>query len=84
MAAKAGDLLAVISPKGEVDLPNPVHTEPESDWPSESFYAYTVDFGEQTVVTVAVIDHPENPPTLWHNHRALRMLNPCITAPSCY
>ena len=31
---------------------------------------------------VAVINHPQNPPTLWHNHRDIRMLNPCIVAPA--
>jgi hypothetical protein len=29
-----------------------------------------------------VIDHPKNPPALWHNHRDIRMLNPCIVAPA--
>jgi hypothetical protein len=33
------------------------------------------------VAGVAVIDHPKNPPSLWHNHRGVRMLNPCIVAP---
>ena len=28
-----------------------------------------------------MIDHPKNPPSLWHNHRGVRMLNPCIVAP---
>jgi hypothetical protein len=27
-----------------------------------------------------VIDHPTNPPTLWHNSRSLWMLNPVIVA----
>jgi hypothetical protein len=32
--------------------------------------------------TVAVVNHPKNPPSLWHNHRDIRMLNPCIVAPA--
>jgi hypothetical protein len=32
-------------------------------------------------VGVAVINHPTNPPTLWHNQRDARMLNPCVVAP---
>ncbi len=30
---------------------------------------------------MAVIDHPKNPPTLWHNVIGIRMLNPSIVAP---
>jgi hypothetical protein len=28
-----------------------------------------------------VIDHPDNPPSLWHNLPPVRMLNPCVVAP---
>jgi hypothetical protein len=28
-----------------------------------------------------VIDHPKNPPSLWHNVASIRMINPCIVAP---
>jgi hypothetical protein len=36
-----------------------------------------------TQAGVAVMSHPKNPPTLWHNHRELRILNPvvCASAP---
>ncbi|MDQ3441390.1 MAG: PmoA family protein, partial [Planctomycetota bacterium] len=37
--------------------------------------------GDKTI-GVAVVDHPDNPPTLWHNHRGVRMLNPCNVAPA--
>ena len=29
-----------------------------------------------------MLNHPDNPGTLWHNHRDVRMLNPCIVAPA--
>ncbi len=73
--------LTAFSPKGEVRLPNPVHTNPDSDWPAERWYAVRLALAEGQTIGVAVIDHPANPPTLWHNHRDTFMLNPCIVAP---
>jgi hypothetical protein len=70
------------SPAGEVKLPNPSHLKPESDWPDAPWYAYVLRFDDGKVAGVAVINHPDNPPTLWHNHRDIRMLNPCIVAPA--
>jgi hypothetical protein len=35
---------------------------------------------EGKTVGVAVIDHPENPPSPWHNLKPIAMLNPCIVA----
>ncbi len=70
-------------PAGLVDLPNPSHVKPESDWPAAAWYAYLlrdVGAGGKTI-GVAVVDHPKNPPSLWHNHRAIGMINPCIVAP---
>jgi hypothetical protein len=33
-----------------------------------------------TTIGAAVVDHPQNPPTTWHNSRTLWMLNPNIAA----
>jgi hypothetical protein len=55
--------------------------KPESDWPAKPWYGYTLTLDDGKVAGVAVIDHPKNPPSLWHNHRDIRMLNPCIVAP---
>jgi hypothetical protein len=68
-------------PDGRVTLPNPKHTDPASDWPAAAWYAYTIALPDGNTVGAAVIDHPQNPPSLWHNHRDVRMLNPCIVAP---
>jgi hypothetical protein len=68
-------------PFGAVLLPNPIHTEPVSDWPAAKWYDYTLRMEDGTVAGVGLIDHPQNPPSLWHNHRDVRMLNPCIVAP---
>ncbi len=71
-------------PAGLVDLPNPSHVKPESDWPAAAWYAYLLrgvaGAGGKTI-GVAVVDHPKNPPSLWHNHREIGMINPCIVAP---
>ncbi|MEW6161279.1 MAG: DUF6807 family protein [Verrucomicrobiota bacterium] len=74
--------LETYNPGGAVTLPNPRHTEPESDWPAANWYDFTLRFDDGTIAGVAVIDHPKNPPTLWHNHRDVRMINPCIVAPA--
>ena len=50
--------------------------------PAAPWYGYQLKLKDGTVAGVAVIDHPKNPPSLWHNHRDVRMLNPCIVAPS--
>ena len=70
------------SPQGLVNLPNPSHVKPESDWPDQPWYDYTLKFEDGKTAGVAVLNHPNNPPPLWHNHRDVRMLNPCIVAPS--
>lgn len=67
--------------RGKVALPDPAHTKPESDWPDSSWYDFTVRLADGKEAGIAVIQHPGNPPTLWHNHRSTRMINPCITAP---
>lgn len=71
----------VESPEGEVKLPAPHHLKPESDWPAQAWYGYQIALPEGTTVGCAVIDHPKNPRSLWHNAAPIRMLNPCIVAP---
>ncbi len=73
--------LTAYSPSGEVKLPNPSHLQPDTDWPASSWYAYELRFDDGRVAGVALVDHPKNPPALWHNHREVRMLNPSIVAP---
>lgn len=68
-------------PEGLVELPNPHHEQPETDWPAAKWYAYALTLADGKTAAVAVIDHPKNPPSLWHNQRDVRMLNPCIVAP---
>ena len=65
---------------GKVTLPDPHFSYPESDWPSEPWYDYTIKLkSDGKTIGVAVVDHPLNPPTRWQNSRTLWMLNPCIT-----
>ena len=73
--------LTAYGPEGKVTLPNPSHLKPETDWPEQPWYAYQLKLKDGKLAGVAVIDHPKNPPSLWHNQRDVRMLNPCIVAP---
>jgi hypothetical protein len=65
---------------GEVELPNPHHLEPETDWPGKPWYDYTIALNDGKTVGVTVIDHPQNPPAAWHNLEPIAMVNPCIVA----
>lgn len=78
---RRGGLVDAFNPQGLVQLLDPQHTEPRSDWPAAAWYAFALRLEGGKTAAVAVIDHPQNPPTAWHNHRGLRMLNPCIVAP---
>lgn len=68
-------------PEGKVELPPPHHLKPESDWPAADWYDYTIRLQRGSTVGVAVLDHPDNPPTTWHNLAPIAMVNPCIVAP---
>jgi Family of unknown function (DUF6807) len=67
--------------KGELTLPNSSATSPESDWPASDWYSHTVTLPDGKVISSAVIDHPNNPPSMWHGARSVSFLNPCIAAP---
>ena len=76
-----GAKVEAFGPDGLVELPNPHHEQPETDWPAAKWYSYQLTFDGGKAAAVVVIDHPKNPPSLWHNQRDVRMLNPCIVAP---
>ena len=65
---------------GTVQLPNPHYSVPELNWPPAPWYGYVVKVPGGKVVGAAVIDHPSNPPSTWHNSRNLWMVNPVIAA----
>lgn len=69
------------SPQGKVGLPNPHHLKPESDWPAAPWYDYVITLESGKTIGVAVVDHPKNPPSAWHNLLPIAMVNPCIVAP---
>ena len=69
------------SPSGEVKLPDPHYLKPETDWPTADWYDYTIKLDSGITVGIAVLDHPSNPPTTWHNLAPIAMVNPCIVAP---
>jgi hypothetical protein len=78
---KAGALESS-GPDGVIHFRDPVHVKPETDWPASPWYDYTLRGEDGRIAGLAVLDHPLNPPSQWHNHRGIRMLNPCIVAPS--
>jgi hypothetical protein len=69
------------SPAGEVKLAAPHHLKPETDWPAADWYDYTLQLDSGKTIGAAVLDHPGNPPSAWHNLGAIAMVNPCIVAP---
>jgi hypothetical protein len=73
--------VAYFNPDGKVKLPAPHHLKPETDWPAADWYGYVVELAGGKTIGVAVLDHPGNPPTLWHNLAPIAMVNPCIVAP---
>jgi hypothetical protein len=54
---------------------------PATDWPARPWYSHQVTLADGRVLGSAVIDHPGNPPSLWHGARSVSFLNPCISAP---
>jgi len=72
----------IMAASGKPTLPAPSHLKPESDWPDEPWYDLSTALSDGKSVGLAVINHPENPPTRWHNIAAITMLNPCIVAPA--
>jgi hypothetical protein len=66
--------------EGEVTLPDSKATQPETDWPARAWYGHTVVHEDGSTVASALVDHPSNPPSLWHGVRAVSFLNPCISA----
>ena len=66
---------------GRVTLPDPSPLHPDSDWPPRDWYSHTIrvtDSGK--TVAAAVLDHPLNPKSLWHEPHGVAFLNPCIAA----
>lgn len=74
--------ITVHDPAGPVTLAPPSHLDPKSDWPDRPWYAFELALPEGKKAGAAVLNHPGNPPTLWHNVAAIGLLNPCIVAPS--
>jgi len=77
--------VTAVDPDGEVTLeklPNSSATDPATDWPAKPWYSHEVTLTNGNVVSSAVIDHPANPPSLWHGARGVSFLNPCISAPA--
>lgn len=66
--------------EGKVNLPDPHYSVPELNWPSKTWYDYTIKLDTGQTIGVGTIDHPDNPPSTWHNPRYVWMVNPCMVA----
>jgi hypothetical protein len=66
--------------KGKVNLPDSDPLKPDLNWPAQDWYSYTIALNSGTTVAAAVIDHPGNPRSTWHEPRYVSFLNPCISA----
>lgn len=73
--------LTLHDPDGPVTRPAPSHLEPATDWPDRPWYAAHLELPDGTELGAAVLNHPHNPRTLWHNVAGIAMLNPCHIAP---
>jgi len=80
LRARKDGKATVEGPDGEVKLAAPQHLKPESDWPAQAWYGYQITLPDGVQLGGAVIDHPKNPPSLWHNAASIRMINPCVMA----
>jgi len=67
--------------QGVVGLAEPHYLTPDTDWPSARWYSYATTHGDDRRTELAIVDHPDNPPTLWHNLAPIAMMNPCTVAP---
>lgn len=65
---------------GKVNLPDPHYSVPELNWPAKKWYDYTIRLDNGRTIGIGTIDHPDNPPSTWHNPRYVWMVNPCIVA----
>ncbi len=79
--ARRDDRAVYASPEGEVKLPAPHYLKPETDWPAAEWYDYMIELSNGKTIGVGVLDHPDNPPSTWHNLAPIAMINPCIVAP---
>jgi hypothetical protein len=66
--------------KGKVNLPDSNALKPEFNWPVADWYSHTIALNSGKTVATAVIDHPSNPRSTWHEPRNVSFLNPCISA----
>jgi len=69
-----------LNPNGKINLPDPHYSVPELNWPPAPWYDYTIKLKTGKTIGIAVLEHPKNPPSTWHNPRYVWMLNPCIVA----
>jgi len=64
---------------GKVTRPDSKSLVIEANWPARDWYSYTITLENGKTVAIAVLDHPTNPPSTWHESMQLTYLNPCVS-----
>jgi hypothetical protein len=75
--AKVGPNAVITTPGGPAALAAPKHDDPSTGWPDAAWYDYSFTAENGQTAGIAVLSHPSNPPTKWHNIAGIGMLNPC-------
>jgi hypothetical protein len=68
------------NPDGKVTLPSSVSTAPASNWPAAPWLSYTIALNNGKTTAIAIVDHPKNPPSNWHEVRSEVCIMPSATA----
>ena len=68
------------NPDGIANFPDIASTVSQTNWPAAAWYSYTITLNNGKTTAIAVVDHPSNPPSTWHESRLYTYLNPCISA----
>ena len=66
--------------QGVVELPNSNAGNPDLNWPPANWYAYSVTPAGGKTIGWALMDHPSNPASSWHEPRSVHFLQPAIMA----
>ena len=67
-------------PSGKVNRPDPHYSAPDLNWPAADWYAFSIKLKTGKEIGCAVVNHPSNPPSTWHNPRYVWMINPTLAA----
>jgi hypothetical protein len=74
---RVGTGAVITTPAGPATQADPKHDDPRTGWADAVWYDFSSTLDGGKTAGVAVISHPSNPPTKWHNLVGIGMINPC-------